>query len=59
MSAGGGCVAAVIARARCWCIKFRECDELLYGRKFPLELKGAVYKSYVIPAFLYGRKFPL
>ena len=26
---------------------------LLYGR-FPLKLKGAVYKSYVKSAFLYG-----
>ena len=33
---------------------FRECDELLCGRRFPLRLKGAVYKSYVRPAILYG-----
>ena len=29
-----------------------EFAELLYGR-FPLKLKGAVYKSYVKPASLY------
>ena len=27
---------------------------MLYGRIFPLMLKGAVYKSYVRPAVLYG-----
>ena len=26
---------------------FRECSHLLYGRKFALRLKGAVYRSYV------------
>ena len=30
------------------------CSELLYGRRFCLRLKGAVYKSYVRPAALYG-----
>ena len=45
--AGGGCQVAVTARARCGWAKFRECDELLYGRRFPLWLKGAVYGSYV------------
>ena len=35
-------------------IKLRECIELLYGRTFPLKLKGSVYKSYVRPAILYG-----
>ena len=44
VSAGGGCVAAVTARARCGWVKFRECSELLYGRRFPLRFKGAVYE---------------
>ena len=35
-------------------VKFFECSEMLHGRIFPLELKGAVYKSYVRPAILYG-----
>ena len=30
------------------------CGGLLYGRRFPLRLKGAVYKSYVGLAMLYG-----
>ena len=47
VSAGGGCEAAVTAIAQCWWVKFRDCGELLYGRRFPLKLKGAVYKSKV------------
>ena len=54
MSAGEGCVAAVTARTRYGCVKCKECGELLYGRRFPLRLKGVVYKSYVRPAMLYG-----
>ena len=54
VSAGGGCEAAVTARTRCGLDKFRECGELLYGRRFPLKLKGAIYWSYVRPAILYG-----
>ena len=37
MNAGGGCEAAVTARTRCWWIMFRECSDLLYGRRFPLK----------------------
>ena len=46
VSAGGGCEAAVIARTRCGWVIYREGDELLYGRRFPLKLKQAVYGSY-------------
>ena len=53
MSADGGCEAAVTARTRCGWVKFRECNELLHCSRFPLRLKGAVYKSYVKPAILY------
>ena len=56
VSAGGGCEAAVTAKTRHVWLKFRECAELLYGRRFPLRLKGTVYKSYVRPAILYGRE---
>ena len=41
--AGGGCEAAVTARTRCGWVKFRECVELPYDRRFPLMLKGAIY----------------
>ena len=41
------------ARKRYGWVKFRNCGELLYGRRFPLRLKGAVYRSYVKPAIVY------
>ena len=47
MSAGGGCEAAVTARTRYGWVKFKECGELLHGRKFHLRLKWAVCTSYV------------
>ena len=53
MSVGGGCEAAVTARTRCGWVTFMECGELLYGRRFPLMLKGAVYRSYIGPAILH------
>ena len=53
VSACGGYEAAVIARTRCGWVKFRECSEWLYGNKFSLRLKGAVYKSNVKPVVLY------
>ena len=56
VSLGGGCEATVTARTRCWWGKLRGCNELLYGRRFPLRLKGAVHKGYVRPAILYGSK---
>ena len=34
-------------------VKSMECGELLYGRRFPLKPKGAVYKSCVRPAIPY------
>ena len=54
VSAGGGCEAAVTARTGCGWVKFWECGELLYGRRFSLQLKRAVYGSYIRPAILYG-----
>ena len=42
------------ARTRCMWVMFRDCGELLYGRRLPLRLKGAVYKSYVRPVILCG-----
>ena len=32
---------------------FRECSELLYGRRFHLKLKGADHRSYIRPAILH------
>ena len=34
-------------------VKHRECDGLLHGRIFPIELKGAMCKRYVSPVILY------
>ena len=38
-------------RTRCGWVIYRECGELLYGRRSPLSLKGVVYMG---PAILYG-----
>ena len=56
VNSGGGCEAAVTARKNCWWVEFWEYSELLYGKRFPLRLKGAVYKSCVRSAILYGSK---
>ena len=49
-SAGGGGEATDTVIARCGRVKYRECSELLYGRRFPLRLIAAVHESYVRPA---------
>ena len=54
VSANGGCEAAVTARARIGWAKFRECGELLYGKRFSLKMKGRVYWSYARSVMLYG-----
>ena len=46
VSACEGCEAAVTARTSCVWVWFRQCTELLNGR-FPLMVKGAVYRGYV------------
>ena len=50
----GGCEAAVTARMRIGCIKFRECSELLLGKRFSLKIKARVFQSCVRSAMLYG-----
>ena len=42
------------ARTRCGWSKLSACGELLYGKRFPLRLKAAVYESYIRPAILHG-----
>ena len=56
MSACGGCLAVVTARTRCEWVMFREYGELLYGKRFPLKLKWAVYKICVRQAILCRRE---
>ena len=54
VSVGGEFEADVTARTRYGWVNLRECGELLYGRRFPPQLKGAVHKRYVRPAILHG-----
>ena len=44
LNASGGSEAAVTARTRIGWIKSRECEELLYGRKFSLNMKGRIIR---------------
>ena len=53
LNATGGNEAASTARTRIGWIKFRECGELLYGRKFSSKMKGRIYQSCVRSAMLY------
>ena len=53
-NASGGCEAAVTSRVRIGWMKFRECEELLRGRRFSLRMKGMVYRSCVRSAMLHG-----
>ena len=54
LNASGGCETTVTSRIRIARIKFRECGELLRGRRFSLRMKGMVYRSCVRSAMLYG-----
>ena len=52
----GGCEAAVTVRVRIGWARFRECGELLLGNRFPLKMKGKVYRCWVRSAILYGNE---
>ena len=54
LNASGECEIAVTSRVRIGWMKFRECGELLPGRRFSLRMKGMVYQSCVRSAMLYG-----
>ena len=54
LNASGGCEAAVTARVRIGCIRFTKCGELLLGNRFPLKMKGKVYRCCVRSAILHG-----
>ena len=43
LNASGGSEAPMTARTRTEWIKFRECGELLNGRKFSLKMKRCIY----------------
>ena len=56
LNASEVCEIAVTARTRLGWKKFRECGEILFGKRFSLQMKGKTYKSYVRSAtgMLYG-----
>ena len=54
LNVSGGSEAAGTARTRIGWIKFRACEELLYGRKFLLKMKGRIYQCCVRSVMLYG-----
>ena len=54
LNASGGCEAAVTARVRIGRVRFRVCGELLLENRFPLKMKGKVYRCCVRSAILYG-----
>ena len=53
-NSSGDCEAAVAARIRIGWVRFREYGELLLGNRFPLRMKGKVYRLCVRSAVLYG-----
>ena len=56
LNASGGCKATVTARTRLGWKKFRECGKILFRKRFSLQMKRKIYKSYVRSAILYGSK---
>ena len=54
INSGGGCVAAVTFKPRLGWVKFRECQDLLCRKKFPLKIKGIIYKSCARSAIIHG-----
>ena len=45
VNAVGGYDTVVTVKTRCCWVKFIECGKILHSKKFPLKLKGAVYKN--------------
>ena len=54
MNASGESGAAVTARMKIRWIKFKECGELFYGRKFSSKIKGKICRNCLRSAVLYG-----
>ena len=54
LNASDGCKTAVTTRVMIGWMKFRECGELLRGRRFSLRMKGVVYRCCVRSAMLHG-----
>ena len=47
LNISGGCEAAVTSRTRVGWKKCNECGEIQFGKRFSLQMKGKIYKSYV------------
>ena len=56
LNASGGCETVVTSRVRIGWMKFKECGELLRGRRFSLRMKGMVYRTCLRSAMLYGKE---
>ena len=56
LNASGGCEVVVTARVRIGWVRFRECGKLLLGNRFPLKMKGKIYRCCVRSAILYGNE---
>ena len=54
LNGSGGCEIAVTARIRVGWKKLRECGEILFGKRFSLQMKGKINESYVRSTMLYG-----
>ena len=54
LNAAGGCETAVTSRVRIGWMKFRECGELLRGRRLCMRMKGMVYCNCARSAMLHG-----
>ena len=50
----GVCEATIMARVRIGWVRFRKCGEVLLGNRFPLRMKGKVYRCCLSSAILYG-----
>ena len=53
LNASGGCAETVTARVRIGWVRFRDCDKLLLGNRFPLKVKDKVHRCCVRSAVLH------
>ena len=44
LNSRGGCEVAVTARVKIGWVRFRECGELLLGKRFSLKMKKEIYR---------------
>ena len=56
LNSSGDSEAADTARVKISWVRFRECAKLLLGNRFPLRMKGKVYRCCIRSAILYRSK---